>query len=66
MSEPALEELKKEITEGVQQCWKCRMCVAMCPTYEGWFSQSAAGRLMAVNLFLKHGLGDIEDLSNLL
>lgn len=66
MSSTELQQLEKEITDNVQRCWKCRMCVAMCPTYEGWSSQSAAGRLMAINLYIKHGLGDEKDLSEIL
>ena len=66
MCNSELVELEKEITQNVQRCWKCRMCVAMCPTYEGWFSQSTAGRLMAINLFIKHGLGSLEELSDML
>lgn len=61
-----LQQLKKEITESVQKCWKCRMCVAMCPTHEGWFTQSTTGRLVAINLYLKHGLGRLDDLSQIL
>lgn len=61
-----LKDLEKEIITNIQRCWKCRMCVNMCPTYEGWLSQSAAGRLMAINLFLKYGLGSEEDLSEIL
>jgi len=66
MSDAELEKLEKEITDSVQRCWKCKMCVAMCPAYEGWFTQSTAGRLMAINLYIKHGLGNIEDLSRIL
>lgn len=66
MSDSDLQQLEKEITDNVQRCWKCRMCVAMCPTYEGWFTQSAAGRLMAINLYIKHGLGDEKKLSDIL
>ena len=66
MSDSDLKSLEKEITESVQRCWKCRMCVDMCPTYEGWFTQSTAGRLMAINLHIKHGLGSLEDLSDIL
>ncbi len=66
MSRPELEALEKEITDSVQRCWKCRMCVDMCPTYEGWFTQGTPGRLMAINLYIKHGLGSLEDLSNIL
>ncbi len=66
MNESAIEALEKEITDNVQRCWKCRMCVAMCPTYEGWLTQSTAGRLMAINLYIKHGIGSIEELSDLL
>lgn len=66
MNDSDLKALEKEITESVQRCWKCRMCVAMCPTYEGWFTQSTAGRLMAINLYIKHRLGSIEELSDIL
>jgi len=66
MRNSELAELEKEITLNVQRCWKCRMCVAMCPTYEGWFTQSTAGRLMAINLFIKHGLGSLAELSDML
>lgn len=66
MNESDVKTLEREITDSVQRCWKCRMCVAMCPTYEGWFTQSAAGRLMAINLFIKQGLGDAKTLSDIL
>ncbi len=66
MSDSDLKSLEKEITESVQRCWKCKMCVGMCPTYEGWFTQSTAGRLMGINLYIKHGLGSLEDLSDIL
>lgn len=38
----------------------------MCPTYEGWFTESSMGRLAAINLHFKYGLGDAKDLSDLL
>jgi heterodisulfide reductase subunit C len=60
------ERLEKEITDSVQRCWKCRMCAAMCPTYEGWFTQSTPGRLVAINLYIKHGLGNLAELSDIL
>ena len=66
MDDTGLKDLEKEITDSVQRCWKCRMCAAMCPTYEGWLTQSTAGRLMAINLFIKHGLGSLDDLSDIL
>lgn len=66
MNELDIKNLEKDISDSVQRCWKCRMCVAMCPTYEGWFTQSTAGRLMAINLFIKHKLGNIEELSDIL
>jgi len=61
-----IEKLKKEILDNIQRCWKCRMCVAMCPTHEGWATQSAAGRLLAINAHLKFNLGSEEELGNLL
>ncbi len=61
-----LASLKKEILDEVGICRKCRMCVSMCPTYEGWFTESSMGRLAAINLHFKYGLGDAKDLSDLL
>lgn len=66
MSENHSEELKKEILKKIQTCIRCRMCIKMCPTYEGWFTQSSAGRLAAINLRLKYDLGEDEELSRLL
>ena len=66
MNNAGLKEVEKEILENIQICLKCRMCVDMCPTYEGWFAQSSAGRLMAVNLHIKYGLGSEEELGKLL
>jgi Fe-S oxidoreductase len=59
-------ELAEEILGSIQTCIKCRMCVRMCPTYEGWITQSPFGRLTAINLHLKYGLGSEEDLSKLI
>ena len=62
-----LKELEKEIVSGIQSCINCRMCLAMCPTREGgWATQGSYGRLVAINLHLKFGLGSEEELSNLL
>jgi len=61
-----LKELEKEITSGIQSCIRCRECLTMCPTYEGWATQGPYGRLMAINLHLKYGLGSEEELSDLL
>lgn len=66
MSETRTEELKNEILEKIQTCIRCRMCVKMCPTYEGWFTQSSAGRLAAINLKLRYDMGEDEELSRLL
>ena len=66
MTEGELEKMEKEILDGIQTCIRCRMCAKVCPTYEGWFTQSSIGRLSAINLHLKHGLGSEEALSRLL
>lgn len=58
--------LEKEILDQVAICRRCRMCVAMCPTHEGWLTQSAVGRLNAINLHFKYGMGTTEELSRLL
>ena len=66
MATDELKKLEKEILSEIQQCFKCRMCVGVCPTYERWYSESAVGRLVAINLHLKYGLGNEEELSDLL
>lgn len=58
--------LEKEILDEIAICRRCRMCVPMCPTHEGWLTQSAVGRLNAINLHFKYGLGTTEELANLL
>jgi Fe-S oxidoreductase len=62
----SLEELKKKVVDQIALCRRCRMCVAMCPTYEGWLTQSSIGRLNAINLYFKYGLGSPQELSDLL
>ena len=66
MNSDELRSMEKEILDSIQVCIKCRMCIKMCPTYEGWFTQSSAGRLLAINLYFKYGLGGEEELSRLL
>jgi len=66
MSNEEMKQLEKEIMDNVARCWKCRMCVDMCPTYEGWMTRSAPGRLMSINLHIRYGLGDEKELSDLL
>ena len=61
-----IKEMEREILNAIQTCINCRMCVHMCPTYEGWVTQSAFGRLAAINLHLNHGLGTEEELCRLL
>ena len=61
-----LQELEKQLLDEIGICRKCRMCVGMCPTYEGWFTESSMGRLVAINLHFKYGLGSEEELSDLL
>jgi len=61
-----LKQLEDEIIDGVRQCSHCKMCVTVCPTYEGWFTQSSMGRLAAIYAHFKYGLGTEEELSNLL
>ena len=61
-----LQELEKQLLDEIGICRKCRMCVGMCPTYEGWFTQSSMGRLVAINLHFKYGLGSEKELSELL
>ena len=60
------DQIERELIDAIQVCRKCRMCVSVCPTYEGWFTQCSMGRLIAINLHLKYGLGTLEELSKLL
>ena len=64
--EADLKAMETEILNAIQTCINCRMCVRMCPTHEGWVTQSAFGRLAAINLHLKYGLGSEKELSRLL
>lgn len=69
MPDDGLAVLEMEILDRIERCFKCRMCVNMCPTYDAsgqWFSRSPIGRLLAVNYHLKYGLGSKEELSDLL
>ena len=61
-----IEEMEREMLSTLQLCIKCRMCVNMCPTYEGWFTQSPFGRLSAINLHFRYGLGSEAELSTLI
>ena len=62
----SLEETMKEILDSIHACRRCRMCVDMCPTHEGWLTQSSMGRLAAIYLHFKYGVGNEEELSTLL
>jgi Fe-S oxidoreductase len=61
-----LQKLESEIIDGIRQCSHCRMCVSVCPTYEGWFTQTSMGRLAAIYAHLRYELGSEEELSKLL
>jgi heterodisulfide reductase subunit C len=61
-----MKEMEREILANIQLCINCRMCLNMCPTYEGWFTQGSFGRLAAINAYFKYGLGEEERLSELL
>ena len=60
------KETEMEILANIQRCINCRMCLNMCPTYEGWFTQGSFGRLVAINAHFKYGLGSPKRLSDLL
>lgn len=66
MDNDYIKEMKREILDDLQVCIRCRMCVDMCPTYEDWYTQSTVGRLLAINLHFKYGLGSENDLSRML
>jgi Fe-S oxidoreductase len=61
-----LEETMSKIVDSIHACRRCKMCVDMCPTHEGWLTQSSMGRLAAIYLHFKYEMGDEEELSNLL
>ena len=58
--------METEILANIQRCINCRMCLNMCPTYEGWFTQGSFGRLVAINAYFKYGMGSDKKLSELL
>lgn len=60
------EELEKELLDLLSDCSRCKMCVGVCPTFEGWYRQSAVGRLMALYYHLKYGIGGEKEISDLL
>ena len=60
------KKLQNDISDQMMLCSKCRMCVAVCPTNEGWYSQSAYGRLSAIKLYFILGAGTKTGLSKLL
>lgn len=66
MKTNAANELEKTLLDLLSDCTRCKMCVSMCPTYEGWFSQSPVGRLMAILHHLKYGIGSEKELADLL
>lgn len=64
--EEELKDLIDEELDLLSDCQKCKMCLRVCPTYEGWYTQGPVGRLMAVYYYYKYGLGDKKQLSSLL
>jgi Fe-S oxidoreductase len=69
MVDDGLAALEEEILDSVERCFKCRMCVNICPTYKAsgrWFAGSPIGRLLAINYHLKYRLGSESELSDLL
>ena len=61
-----LKEIEKEVLDAIKICRKCRICIATCPTFEGWFTQSSMGRLTSINSHFKYGLGNEDELIKLL
>jgi len=61
-----LKKMEEEILDGVRQCNHCKMCATVCPTNEGWFSQSSMGRIAAIYAYFVYGMGTDEELSKLL
>lgn len=60
------QKLLEQELDLLADCQKCKQCLRVCPTYEGWYSKSPVGRLMAIYYYLKYGLGTEEKLSDLL
>ena len=61
-----VQELERYLLDMLSDCSRCKMCVGVCPTYEGWYSQSAVGRMMALYYHLKYGIGSEKEISDLL
>jgi Fe-S oxidoreductase len=66
MNNDPIKEMENDVLDKIETCIKCRMCVNMCPTYEGWLTQSTVGRLLAMNFHFRYGLGSEKELSRLL
>ena len=47
-------------------CQKCRMCLRVCPTYMGWYTEGPFGRIIATYYHYKYGIGSKQELSSLL
>ena len=60
------EKFREDMLEAIRVCKRCRMCVATCPTYEGWLTQTPVGRISAIYYHLLYGVGSDEELSALL
>lgn len=48
--------LEKDIVNDILQCLSCKFCVASCPMYEGWLTQSMPGKLQSIYQVIKLGL----------
>ena len=63
------EEFKNFLAEQIDLmtiCQKCRMCLRVCPTYTGWYTEGPYGRIIATYYHYKYGIGSKQELSALL
>ena len=63
------EEFQKYLSEQIDLmkiCQKCRMCLRVCPTYMGWYTEGPFGRVIAAYYHYKYGIGSKQELSALL
>ena len=61
-----LQEFLNDQIGLMQVCQKCRMCLRVCPTYNGWYTEGPFGRIIATYYHYNYGIGTKEELSKIL
>jgi Fe-S oxidoreductase len=62
----ALTKLLSEETDSLKICQKCKMCLSVCPVYEGWYTEGPVGRITAIYYHFNYGVGTKKELADLL